>query len=422
VTWLALLAGVAALGHGTFLAVTRGAAAFALDGWDRADFFVTSCVPALLLAPLFVSAFHRGRQARFRVAGLLLAWGVLLFGLVLLVPRGVYAPGWYLVPVLVLLVTCAFGALPGIAHASVVVAALLVAASMTIGIEATGVADAWTHAAVAGVAVIAMALVGSLLQRTLSLAISAEEDQIERMDEARRALRHRENLLRHAMRVETVGETASMVVHQLRNQFQLIMGYAAVGMQSTDEGTATSFRSIIETLGQSNDLLEGLLGMSRTEVGTIQDVDLAELCQHVCASYRRVLPESIQLLVTTPETPVPVVLNPQGLEHALLNLVINARQAIDGAGEIHLRVDSVDGVARLELSDTGSGIPEEVLEEVFKPFFTTKARGEGTGLGLAAVQRFVMSSRGEISVASRLGVGTSFAIEFPLENEQRRLG
>ena len=102
--------------------------------------------------------------------------------------------------------------------ASVVVFGLLACASVTPAINVVGVSGVWTHAAVAGIAVVAMALLGSLLQRTLTLAISAEEDQNERMDEARRALRHRENLLRHAMRIETVGEMASMVVHQLRRR------------------------------------------------------------------------------------------------------------------------------------------------------------------------------------------------------------
>ena len=162
--------------------------------------------------------------------------------------------------------------------------------------------------------------------------------------------------------------------------------------------------------------------MSRSEAGAVQDVDLTELCRQVCESYRRVLPASIELQATVSAAPVPVCLDPQGLEHALLNLVINARQAIDGEGEIHIRVDAVDGVARLEVSDTGSGIHEDLLDEVFKPFFTTKSKGEGTGLGLAAVRRYVLSSRGEISVASRVGVGTTFALEFPIVAEQRRSG
>jgi signal transduction histidine kinase len=134
------------------------------------------------------------------------------------------------------------------------------------------------------------------------------------------------------------------------------------------------------------------------------------------------LPVSVKLRLTVPDHPVPVSLNPQGLEHALLNLVINSRQAIDGEGEIHLRLNSRDGVARLEVADTGSGIADDDLDEVFKPFFTTKKKGEGTGLGLAAVQRFVVSSGGEVSVASRVGIGTTFSLEFPVETEQRLSG
>jgi signal transduction histidine kinase len=412
--WVALFAAVAALAHGTYTIGVRGSSAFDIQGWARVDFFLTSSWPALALTPLFVLAYHRGSQVRYRDCGLLLAWGVLLFGLVLLIPRGVYAPGWYLQPVLVLLVTCMFGAVAGVCQASVVVAALLLAATLTSPVDLVTIPNVWTQVGFAGAATVLMAVLGSLLQRTLDLAISAEEDQSVRMDEARRALRHRENLLRHAMRVDTVGQVASMVVHQLRNQFQLIMGYAAVGRRSADDQTIEYFRAIVDTLGQSNDLLEGLLGISRSESGKVDRVDLAALCRQVCESYQRVLPSGIELKLDAPDDAVPVHLDPQGLEHALLNLVINARQAMTGDGEIRMRLTRIGGAASLEVEDTGSGIATEVIDEIFKPFFTTKKKGEGTGLGLAAVHRFVVASRGEISVASGPGSGTLFTLTFPL--------
>ena len=141
------------------------------------------------------------------------------------------------------------------------------------------------------------------------------------------------------------------------------------------------------------------------------------LCRQVSDSYRRVLPANIHLELATPSHPVPVVLNPQGLEHALLNLVINARQAMGEGGEIRLRLKLLDRTAVLEVEDTGSGIPDYQLTEVFKPFFTTKASGVGTGLGLATVQRFVTSSNGEVKVSSQLGVGTTFSLEFPVADQ-----
>ncbi len=414
ITSISLIAAIGALAHATILVFAHGASAFRLENWERVDFFLTSSWPALVLTPLFALAFQRGSQVRYRDCGLLLAWGVLLFGLALLVPRGVYAPGWYLQPVLVLLVTCTFGAVAGVGQASIVVVALLVSGTLTLPVDPDTLPTVWIAVGFAGAATVLMALLGSLLQRTLDLAISAEEDQNLRMDEARKALRHRENLLRHAMRVDTVGEMASMVVHQLRNQFQLILGYAAIGKRSADEQTAGHFHAIVDALGQSSDLLEELLGMSRSEAGRVDRVDLTELCHQVCESYQKVLPANIELGLEAPDHPIPVQLNPQGFEHALLNLVINARQAISGDGEIRMRLTSGDGVAKLEVEDTGSGITDENLDEIFKPFFTTKKKGEGTGLGLAAVHRFVVASCGEVSVRSQVGVGTGFVLTFPL--------
>ena len=173
----------------------------------------------------------------------------MLLTLLFLIPRGVYFVGWYLQPLFVLLVSCLFGAVPGMAQASTVVIALFASASLTGRIpsaEQYGLSGIWVQVWVSGSTTVAMALCGMLLQRTLNLAMLAEEDQLQRMDEAMRALRHRENLLRHAMRIETVGEMSSMVVHELRNQFQLILGYAALGMKSADERATQHFKTIVD--------------------------------------------------------------------------------------------------------------------------------------------------------------------------------
>lgn len=414
-TWLALAAAVALLGHASWRAAQRGGEAWACANWLRTDFFLESAVPSLLLAPLFARSFQHGRALRYRSCALWQSWGVLGFGLLLLVPRGVYASGWFLVPVMILLVTCTFGATAGVLQAATVVLALLLSAASTHAIAVVGAGGVWVHAAMAGASVLAMALLGSLLQRTLELAIAAEEDQTSWIDEARRALRHRENLLRHAMRIDTVGEMASMVVHQLRNQFQLVMGHATLGANITDdERVVQHFRSIVETLERSNQILEGLLGMSRSEPGTVGRVDLVGLCSELSGRFARVLPAGIALELTAPGHSLWVDLDPQGLEHALLNLVLNARQAMDGRGQIRVRVSQPGEAARIEVEDTGHGIDPAILGQVFKPFFTTKPRGEGTGLGLAAVHRFVVSSRGRVWVASQPGVGTVFTLEFPL--------
>ena len=414
--WFALAAALGLLAHATRLLLLQGSPALRVLDWSTPEFFATSAVPALLLAPVFSFAFHWSRRIAYHRAGLWLAWGIFLLSLVWLIPRGVHSVGWYSQPLIILVVTCMFGAIPGLAQSTLTVAALLLSAWLTAQGTAAGIfgVSPWIHAAVVGSVVIAMALCGAILHRTLDLAISVEEFQNHRMDEARRALRHRENLLRHAMRIDTVGEMSSMVVHQLRNQFQLIMGHAALGLRSDDEEAARSFQSIVDTLEQSNELLESLLGMARRDGSGVETVDLTSLCEQVCANYRKVLPAQISLAVELPADQITAMLDPQGLEHSLLNLVINARQAIRERGTIRISLRRQDSRAVLEVTDTGQGILAENLDRVFQPFFTTKDRGKGTGLGLAAVQRFAKSSNGDVHVHSEAGVGTTFSLVFPL--------
>lgn len=422
------IAGMAGVGlHAISLALRDGVEPFLLTSLAQPAFALHSALPAVLLMPVFTLAFCLNRLGRHRGAGLSVSWALVAFTLMLTVPRGAHAVGWYLQPLMVLLMTCVFGAVPGLLHASLAVLGLLLGA----GLQQAGhlsvpesalLAGVWLQSAVIGAVVVAMALCGALLHRTLNLAILAEEDQLARMDEAMRALRHREHLLRHAMRVETVGEVSSMVVHQLRNQLQLIMGYAGLGMRRCADETKGYFKSIVDTLGQTGELLESLLGMARSEAETVSRIELVEFAQQIVRAYEQVLPAGICIQLRATEGEVPVRLDTQGLEHALLNLVINARQAIAGEGRIDLRVDRDGEEAVLEVADSGSGIAEQHLRSIFKPFFTTKDKGKGTGLGLAAVQRFVTSSRGQIEVESELGRGTRFVMRFPLASQGREAG
>ena len=404
------------LGNVTVLCIQQGWGAFSLSEWARPHFVFVSGAPGVLLAPFFLIAYGVARRHRYRSSALWLAWGAMLFSLLVSIPNGVHAIGWSVQPLIVLLVTCMFGVRPGFAQASVVVFALLATASMSVRGYLDGVVvpeQIWVSVGVAGGVVVGMALAGAMLHRTLDVAITAEEEQTQQIDQARRALRHREQLLRHAMRVETVGEMSSMVVHQLRNQFQLVLGYAAVGERASDGATNQHFRAITETIDKSNDLLESLLGLARAQGGEVQSVDLRSQCIQLAENYRRVLPTSIELILDVPDTPVHAVLDPRGLEHAVLNLVLNARQAMSGGGEIRLGLLAGREQAIIEVEDTGSGIATEDLGQVFRPFFTTKEAGKGTGLGLAAVERFVRSSNGDVGVDSEAGVGTTFSLAFP---------
>lgn len=364
-----------------------------------------------------MSGYVEAPATRGRALAQVVAWGVLAGCLWWAGQRGLASPGWFLMPLLVLLFTCLLGIGTGLMQAGAVVAALLVTAWLQSAgrLVPGGETGAWLRAGIAGGAVVGTALCGALLHRTLRLALQAEEAQDERLDTTLKALRHRERLLRHALRVETVGEVSGMVVHQLRNQFQVIMGLAAAGIRNGDPQSRSSFRAIVDTLGGSRSLMESLMGLAAEQVSPPRRVDLGDLCQSVGERYGPLLPKTCVLELRRSPRRLPVVLDPHGLEHALLNLLINARQAMESEGTITVEVaPTADGTALLRVRDTGPGIPPEHLEEIFKPFFTTKPRGQGTGLGLAAVQRYVMSSNGEIAVESGSEPGACFRLSFPL--------
>lgn len=400
----------------SILCIDHGWGAFTLSEWTHPHFVFTNGIPGLVLAPFFLMSYGIARRRLFRRSALWLVWGLFLFSLMVSIPGGVQTIGWSVQPLIILLVTCMFGVRPGLGQASLAVFALLGSAWLSVQGQLEGVVvsdDVWVSTGVAGGVIVAMALSGALLHRTLDVAITVEEEQIHQIDQAKRALRHRENLLRHALRIETVGEMSSMVVHQLRNQFQLILGHTALGERVTDGIPNEQFGAIADTIKKSNELLESLLGLARIQDAEVQSVDLRQLCTQIAESYRRVLPASIDLVLDVPDSPVYAMLDPQGLEHAVLNLVLNARQAIEGEGEIRLGLLAGQEQAIIEVEDTGLGIVEAHIEQVFRPFFTTKEKGKGTGLGLAAVERFVRASNGDVGVESEVGTGTTFSMAFP---------
>lgn len=223
-----------------------------------------------------------------------------------------------------------------------------------------------------------------------------------------------DRLLRHAMRVETLGDLAGMVAHQLRNHLQVMMGHAALASAEGDGDQAQRLSTIQEEIETSIDLLEQLLQLAHPDDGEPRRVELTSVCRDFAATVRGILPAALEFEVRLPDKPLHVQLDPGGLEHSMLNLVLNARHATEGRGQLTLEVTRQAEHAVIEVADTGSGIAAEDLERVFDPYFTTKPKGEGTGLGLAAVRRYVQGASGSVAVDSEVGRGTAFQLRFPL--------
>ena len=386
------------------------------DGLWRATLPWSGALPALVAAPLYLLSWRAAKARNMQSAARWMFWGLFLFTALMSYPHGALHPGWYLLPALSLVSTCCLGARSGFLLSGFAVAVLL-AVPLTSSLSQTA-ADfgqaVWVHAASLSGLVLAGALAGALVHKLLHTALVNAEEQRQKQREAVAALRYREKLLRHAMRVETVGDLAGLVTHQLRNAFQVMLGHVSLGAVDEDGDSMRRLELVGETLQRSRPLLDQLMSLAHPEDGDSEFSDLNALLETFAERAARVMPTSVTLDFCGVDRALPILVNPRGLEHALWNLVINSRQAMPEGGALNLQCGVEDGQAFASVEDTGAGIPAEIQAKVFDPYFTTKLPGQGTGLGLAAVDRFVRASNGSVRLRSEPGAGTKLWLMFPL--------
>ncbi len=237
---------------------------------------------------------------------------------------------------------------------------------------------------------------------------------------------HLEAQLRQAQKMEAIGQLAGGVAHDFNNLLTAIVGHLGLlrpNPQVTPE-MAESLDEIAAAASRAANLTNQLLAFSRRQVISVAALDLNEVVTHLTKMLRRVLGEDIAMQVDY----APERLTFQGdagmIDQVLLNLAVNARDAMPGGGTLRIVTQAVtrrtpDGAGQhgrfvhLTVSDTGAGISPEVLPRIFEPFFTTKDVGKGTGLGLATVFGIVQQHHGSIDVESTVGRGTTFHVYLP---------
>ncbi|MGE3173378.1 MAG: sensor histidine kinase [Planctomycetota bacterium] len=411
-----LLLLIASFGYGLF------ALAFWRDGLWSAQLPWSGALPSLVTAPMYFGAWRLARADRLQWSAMVLFGGLLAFSALASWPHGALHPAWYVQPILALLATCCLGVVPGLVLTLLAVACLLSAPTVPPG-TGTGLAglvevvevDVWLHTVSLTALTLASALTGVLVHKVLLAALVAVETQRRLNAEHARALRYREKLLRHALRVETVGDLAGLVTHQLRNAFQVMIGHVTLGAMGGADQIAERLTLVGETLQQSRPLLDQLMSLAHPDDGAPEFGDLGEWTEAFAERARRVVPASIRIELSRHDGAMPVLLSARGLEHALWNLAINARHAMaDEGGVLSLTTGIEDDHAWVAVADTGCGIEPELQARIFDPYFTTKAPGEGTGLGLTAVERFVRASQGQVRVRSKPGSGATFVLLFPI--------
>jgi nitrogen-specific signal transduction histidine kinase/CheY-like chemotaxis protein len=247
-------------------------------------------------------------------------------------------------------------------------------------------------------------------------------------DEARQQVL--ENQLRQAQKIEAIGRLASGVAHDFNNQLSVILGYADLIQQSplNEEKRRSYTNQIIRAANQSRDITQQLLAFSRQEVVTPKILDLNLMVKGIKKGLGRLVGEDIGFDLRTARDLWPVYMDPTQMDQILMNLIVNARDAITGHGQVTIETANITldadftsqypdlfpgDYVQLSVGDSGSGMSQETMLHIFEPFYTTKETGKGTGLGLATVYGIVTQNRGLILVESTLGVGSTFIIFLP---------
>jgi PAS domain S-box-containing protein len=239
-----------------------------------------------------------------------------------------------------------------------------------------------------------------------------------------------EDQLRQAQKMEAVGQLSAGIAHDFNNLLMGVLGYAGLARGDVpDDSRVAEYLDRIEQSGQrAASLTKQLLAFGRRQTLQARDLDLNELVAETLSMLERLLGEQIEI-VSRPEPSLPPLrADPTQLQQVLLNLALNARDAMPNGGTLTITTAAVEIDAddldepselvpgryvRLTVADTGLGMAAEVRGRIFEPFFTTKGVGEGTGLGLPSVYGIVKQSRGDIEVDSEPGLGTTFRIYLP---------
>ena len=220
--------------------------------------------------------------------------------------------------------------------------------------------------------------------------------------------------LRQIQRIEALGKVSGEVAHDFGNILSTISGSVHLMDSAAPERQGILRQTIASAVDLGTALTGRLLAFARRQHLEPETVDLPALVDGMADLVGFALRSEVELVIDTPPAPLPVRVDPGQLESAILNLCLNAGQAIEGPGRITVTVARHGAQAVISVADTGAGMPPEVLAHAMEPFFTARADGTGTGLGLAMVYGFIRQSGGDIAIASAPGRGTTVRLTLPL--------
>ncbi len=264
-------------------------------------------------------------------------------------------------------------------------------------------------------------VVGSL--RDITHLREAEDERIRLIEERQQT-----------SRLASLGQLAGGVAHDFNNMLQIINGYSEIVLDQVKEPgpLRQDVQRIQETVDRAASLTRQLLAFSRQQMLAPQVLDLNEVVGNVSSMLRRLIGEDVQLSLVLSDHLYRIKADPRQLEQVLMNLAINARDAMPQGGRLTIETSAAEvdeefarshppmppgPYVRMLVTDTGQGMDQDTQSRIFEPFFTTKERGKGTGLGMAITYGIVKQSGGYICVQSRMDQGTAFEIYLPPARE-----
>jgi len=277
-----------------------------------------------------------------------------------------------------------------------------------------------------------------VLVRLSGRTIYGDDGTIERLEtivEDVTSRRQLEDQLRQSQKIEAIGHLAGGIAHDFNNLLTAILGYSELVLEQMgpDDSARTDIMEIKRAGESAAALTQQLLAFSRKQILQAEIIDLNGVIRSVDKMLCRVIGEDIELVLDLAGDLGPVKADPGQVEQVIMNLAVNARDAMPEGGKVTIRtanavfderyvqahLGAVAGrYAMMEVSDTGCGITREVLARIFEPFFTTKEHGKGTGLGLSTVYGIVKQSGGYLWVSSDPGQGATFQVFLPLTDHE----
>ncbi|MCK5146598.1 response regulator [bacterium] len=258
----------------------------------------------------------------------------------------------------------------------------------------------------------------------IKISSHAEELEVQVQERSQRLIQ--------SERLAVVGQLAGGIAHDFNNILTAILGTCQLAMDTVDKKSMIyeDLNSIFHVGNRAVELVKQLLAFSRRQILQPKVVNLNVIIRDTEKMLRRLIGENIELMIDLHDELGPVLADPVQIEQIILNLAVNARDAMTEGGRLVIRTANVvldedycrlgklsldtGTYAQMTVIDTGTGMSQNIKSKIFEPFFTTKEKGQGTGLGLASVYGIIKQSKGDVLVYSELGQGTSFKIYLPL--------